>query len=416
MAPLAALAMLLASPVRADPPSPGQAALERVRGVFVQADLRAPLDLARFPASDDPDLKKARAAAQALQGLRGTLTSDKPEPVKAAVRQVCAPLSVEPAACAGMEARYEALRASLRAGGAAYDPRSNSFRGADGKPMDAAAWNAHAGRVRDEDRARAQSVMNGAASLKGDDNGGVGGTGSGGETPEQAIARYTAQPAGPKVHVAGKPPAVPGQRPGVREQAVSREANNLSQVLGADNLHGYMTPKDKQQIVDAWRGAVGRHVSVDGRVDYAAAVNDFQNNLLTGREAGTATRAAEHWAEITAGTYNLGTVAGPPAAMGASLLWNTFSVTKSQLVRSYRYLRGQGPLPPAGNYWGETMNQSLVTESAAAGWASTLPNPHRTNIVAGTAKTLKLDEIPAAVSQDGVGGFLRGLRDRYFGK
>ncbi|MBI5595642.1 MAG: hypothetical protein HY928_06070 [Elusimicrobia bacterium] len=221
--------------------------------------------------------------------------------------------------------------------------------------------------------------------------------------------------AGPKI-VQGAPPPVSAAAPGTRESAVAGQVESLGRTLDSPDLAGYMSAADKAQIVGAWKEALTKHTSPDGTIDYPQAVNAFQNTLLNGREAGTVTRTAEHWGEISAGTYNLGSWAGPPAALGASLAWNTFSITKSQLVRSYRALRGQGPTPPAGNYWGETMNKSLVTESAAAGWASTLPNPNKVNVLAGTSKTLKLGELAGAVEQDGAGGILKGFWERYFGK
>jgi hypothetical protein len=186
-----------------------------------------------------------------------------------------------------------------------------------------------------------------------------------------------------------------------KQQArVGDETSNLRAVLDADNLNGYMTETDKKQIVSAWGHSVARNVAADGTIpNMKKAVNDFRDILLNGREAGDGTtRVAEHWGEMAVGSYSV----SPYAAIGASLAWNTFSITKGQLLRSWRYIRGTGPMPPAGNYWGEQMNKSLVTESAAAGWASALPGADEQKPLQGVVETLKLDEFAKFVSQEGV--------------
>lgn len=192
---------------------------------------------------------------------------------------------------------------------------------------------------------------------------------------------------------------------------VGAEVSNLRDLMQSDQLQGYVTPTDRKQITDAWGKAVAHNVDADGHVvNMKKTVNDFRDILLNGREAGDGTtRVAEHWGEMAVGTYSVGAWASIPA----SLAWNTFSITKGQLLRSWRYFRGDGPAPPAGNYWGETMNKSLVTESAAAGWASSLQGADHQRAIDGITQTLKLDDFAAYVKANGILTTAGQMKDRY---
>jgi hypothetical protein len=250
----------------------------------------------------------------------------------------------------------------------------------------------------------------------------------------QALEKYKNTPAGPQVKIVrNEPPPLTTPRPlnagrqpqlkpgeisfeGVtlnpsQRRRVEAELGTLKDVLDADGLQGYVTQTDKKQILSAWGSAVAHGVDATGGIpDMCGTVNKFRDILLQGRESrnGT-TRVAEHWGEMAVGSYCV----HPYAAIGASFFWNTFSITKGQLLRSYNYLVHDGPLPPAGNYWGEAMNKSLVTESAAAGWASALQDADKQSAASGVVKTLKLDEFLAYVGQEGVLTTAGQMKDRY---
>ena len=245
-----------------------------------------------------------------------------------------------------------------------------------------------------------------------------------------ALAQYKNTAAGPAVKIVKSEPPSPGggakagKTPDVvfagvtlnaRQQArVGAEVSALEGTLAGDNLNGYMTGTDKGQITKAWGTAVAKNVDQSGQIpNMKKTVNDFRDILLNGRESNDGTtRVAEHWGEMAVGTYSVGAWASLPA----SLAWNTFSITKSQLVRSYRAIFQGGPTPPGGNYWGETMNQSLVTESAAAGWASTLEGADHQKAMDGVVQTLKLDEFYKVIKQDGVLATAGAMKDRYTNK
>ncbi|OGR61610.1 MAG: hypothetical protein A2X36_01350 [Elusimicrobia bacterium GWA2_69_24] len=377
-----------------------------------------------------PRWAAARENAGRVDSLRGALTAASAEALTAKVRAAAAGLKLSPAQSDAAVGRYLKLRESFLKGGVAYDPANSGFKSQDGKALSAEQYMTHLpGAVSAQQRAAMQKLMADPFASRGDAGGLAGGTssfGSGDKTA--AIEQYRKTPAQTYVKIAKAPPPPPKKKePAVTEpekkkpvpttpktRAVDTAVDQLAGTLSG-NIDGRMSERGRKELMTAWRQSLDQHTSAEGTIDYPKTVNTFQNILLNGREAGKISRDAEHWGEITAGTYNLGTWAGPPAAIGASLAWNTFSVTKCQLMRSYRYLRGEGPMPPAGNYWGKTIGDSLAMESAAAGWASTLPNSKKVN-ASGIVTTLKLDEFVDIVKSEGVLTTIKGFGERYFGK
>jgi hypothetical protein len=199
--------------------------------------------------------------------------------------------------------------------------------------------------------------------------------------------------------------------------AVKRELDTLSYWLTNSELDFYFRTKPGFEhvgrfLMDRWvlillqnagsTDAGAKNLWSDGKVNYDRALASYHSLMTSSREmtgkdfttfftiddtvVGTdprdlRVRTIEHFATAAHASYTTGAI---PSHL-ASLFWNTYSETRRQLEGVY----DTSKLPKEA--WGEEMNHSLVTESAASFWARSLPGA-KTASLSGVSKVLFFDD------------------------
>jgi len=206
--------------------------------------------------------------------------------------------------------------------------------------------------------------------------------------------------------------------PQAKRSALKAELDRLDVWASAE---GYFPPAVRIFLLDKWALVISRYFKDDGSLDpakggYSSALKVFHSLATTEREGyeqmseadrarserfkikGAALsrweiRTVEHFATAAHASYSTGNL---PAHL-ASLLWNAYSVTRKHLESIF------DPAKLAENrQWGEDMNHSLVTESAAAFWARELPGSARLRLT-GVSETLFLDDFLKSLGKDPMG-------------
>ena len=394
----ALFALLLAAAVPgARAATPGSSLVEHLRRRLTGADVRVPVDLAPYEASAaawptaDPDWERAKEAAEGLEDVRTGLVGDDAGALEEGVRALVEALEVPPPGDDALAARYESLRRSLNGVGASLEPETGRMRAADGGPLDEKDWRSHLEYVPLEVRRRLVTLFGAEAGI-------------GAEPPKDSLA-IVARKAAPKPvaapvarrvvlpkHVAKAAPkpaakaakAAPAAL-GPKAAALAKAIKELSIALDAPSLSAHIELADKSKLLSAWQRALDAATKDDGTTDFGMAVNGLRD-LLPG-----ATPEAR-WAKTAAASYNLGSDLGPQAALAAVLVKTGTQISAGRLFAKAMGFAGAAPAPKADEpALGDAVRKAMLIESAAAGWAGSLPNPKKSDAINGTLKTLRLD-------------------------
>ncbi len=398
MGTLFALLLAAAAP-GARAATPGSSLLEVLRRRFTAADVRVPLDLSRHEASAaswptaDPDWERAKESAGGLEEVRSGLVGDDADALEEGVRALAEALEIAPPGDDALAARYEALRESLNGVGASLEPETRRMRAREGGPLDDKDWRAHIEYVPLDVRRRLVTLFGPGAGI-------------GAEPPKDPLAIIIAKKAAPKPapppvarrvalpkHAAKPAPRAAAAKAekaapaalGPKAAALAKAIKELGIALDAPSLAAHIQAADKAKLLSAWQRALEASTKDDGTTDFGMAVNGLRD-LLPGPSP------EARWARTAAASYNLGSDLGPQAALAATLVKTGTEVSAGRFFAKALSLAGAAPAPKADEpALGDAVRKAMAVESAAAGWAGSLPNPKKSDAINGTLKTLRLD-------------------------